>query len=164
MHIDKYELYWIYAFTGILGVFLAALIAGAVVFGVRVPDSGEFVNPTRLDQTEFANPGIRDMGDNEYTVYMVGRMWAFQPATITVPLGAEVTFNVTASDITHGFMIEEHNVNFELVPGHVARARITFDRVGEFAYICHEFCGRGHHLMHGTIIVEDVEEVAQNQE
>ncbi len=161
MHIHEYERYYIIAFTGILGVFFAALIAGAVVFGVRAPDAGGFINPTRLDETEFANPGVYDMGNNEYNVIMVARMWSFDPAEIVVPEGATVTFNVTSADITHGFIIERHNINFEVIPGHVARAEITFNEPGEFRYICHEYCGRLHHAMHAGITVTASDEVAQ---
>jgi len=158
MHIDKYERTWIIIFTAIMGAFLAALVGGAVIFGVRVPDAGGFVNPSQLQNTEFANPGLRDMGDNKFTVVMVGQMWAFIPSEIRVPEGAEVTFRVTSRDITHGFIIEHHNANFELVPGHISEATVTFDEAGTYRYICHEYCGSGHHLMHGQIVVEEVEE------
>lgn len=155
MHIHEYERYWIIIFVAVLGVFLAALMAGAVIFGVRLPDTGEFINPTRLEQTEFANPGIRDMGDNKYTAHILARMWAFQPSEIRVPVGAEVTMNITSADITHGFIIEHHNANLEILPGHVGRITVTFDEPGTYRFICHEYCGRGHHLMHGQIIVEE---------
>jgi len=158
MHIHEYERYWIVISVAVMGVFVALLVAGAVVFGVRLPDTGQFVNPSELGNTEFSSPGIRDMGDNEYEVYMIGRMWNFQPAQLTVPEGATVTFNITSQDITHGFIIEHHNINLQLVPGHVARARVTFDEAGEYQFICHEYCGRGHHLMHGQIVVEAAEE------
>ena len=155
MHVDKYEQYWVIAFVSMLGVFAAALLAGAVIFGVRVPVPQGFVDPSNLQDTEFANPGVRDMGDDEYEVWMIARMWAFQPAALTFPVGAEVTFNVTSEDITHGFMIEHHNANLEIVPGHIAQARVTFDEPGEYRIICHEYCGRGHHLMHMVITIEE---------
>lgn len=161
MHIDKYEKYWIIAVSATLGVFMAALIVGAIVFGVRTPDAEGFVNPNRLGDTMFANPGVRDMGNNVYEVTMTAQMWSFNPAIVRVPVGAQVDFFITSSDVTHGFIIEHHNVNFELVPGHIARAQVTFDEVGEFQFICHEYCGRLHHIMHGTIIVEEADELAQ---
>jgi cytochrome c oxidase subunit 2 len=159
---DRYERYWLIAVSATLGVFAAALLAGAVIFGVRAPDFGGFINPTLLHETEFANPGIRDLGNNEYEVTLLARMWSFSPAEIRVPVGSVVTFNVTSADITHGFIIEQHNINFEVIPGHIARARVTFREAGEFRYICHEYCGRGHHLMHGVIIVEETETAARS--
>ncbi len=164
MHIHEYERYWMIAFAAVLGVFMAALIAGAVVFGVRVPTQGGFINPNDIQNTEFANPGVFDMGNNEYNVVMIARKWSFNPIDITVPVGAQVTFNITSADITHGFIIERHNLNFELVPGHIARGTITFHDTGDFHYICHEFCGSGHQDMHGVIHVVDPETVAESSQ
>ncbi|MGB1285213.1 MAG: cytochrome c oxidase subunit II [Aggregatilineales bacterium] len=164
MHIDKYERIWLLAVSATLGVFFSALIVGAIVFGVRPPSSTGFIDPARLDETAFAEPGVRDMGDNEYTAYVIARKWTFQPSEIRVPVGARVTFNVTSADITHGFYIEQHNANIEVVPGHIAQQTVTFNEAGEFRMICHEYCGRGHHLMHVAIIVEDPSEVATTEE
>ncbi|MEQ8677785.1 MAG: cupredoxin domain-containing protein [Aggregatilineales bacterium] len=161
LHVHEYERYWMIGVAAVLGVFMAALIAGAVVFGVRVPDKGEIINPNELQNTMFANPGVFDMGNGEYNVVMLAQKWSFNPAEIRIPVGAEVTFHVTSRDITHGFIIERHNVNFELVPGHVAQARMTFNEPGEFRYICHEYCGQFHHAMHGVLIVEDTDSLAQ---
>jgi cytochrome c oxidase subunit II len=167
MHIDKYERYWIIIVAAALGVFFAALLAGALIFGVRAPDKVGAINPNALDQTEFANPGIFDMGDNHYNVYMVAsyrRGWIFDAGqeekidgknqVLRFPQGAKVTFYVTSEDITHGFIIEEHNANVELVPGQIARVTTTFNRSGTFHIQCHEYCGSGHQGMWAQIIVE----------
>ncbi|MBN1965609.1 MAG: cytochrome c oxidase subunit II [Anaerolineae bacterium] len=155
MHVDEYEQYWIAAAVTVLGVFFAALLAGAVIFGVRLPDSGARINPLLIDQSEFANPGLRDMGDNQYEAVMVAQMWAFIPNEIRVPVGAEITFTVTSRDVTHGFYVEYHNVNLELVPGIIAQGRAVFNQPGEYHILCHEYCGRGHQGMHAVIIVGD---------
>lgn len=163
MHIDRYERLWLIIVSGTLSVFLAALVVGAVVFGVRLPDQADTINPLFIDQSEFANPGVRHMGGNEYEVTMLAQMWQFTPNTITVPAGSRVTFNITSRDIQHGYIIEHHNVNMQIIPGHVARATVLFDRPGEYRMQCHEFCGRGHHLMHGVInVVEDTEAIASS--
>lgn len=155
MHIDKYEKAWLIAVSVTLGVFMAALIAGAVVFGVRLPEPEGFVNPNRLDDTIFANPGVREIGEGVYEVTMTAQMWSFTPSEIRVPVGSQVDILITSRDVTHGFIIEHHNVNFEVVPGHVARAQVTFNEAGEYRFICHEYCGQLHHIMHGVIIVEE---------
>lgn len=155
MHVDKYEQYWIIAFVSMLGVFVAALLAGAIIFGVRVPTPQGFVDPSNLQDTEFANPGVRDMGDNEYEVWMIARMWQFQPAELSFPVGSEVTFNVTSADVTHGFIIEHHNANLEIVPGHIAQARVTFNEPGIYRIQCHEYCGLEHHSMYMPITITE---------
>jgi cytochrome c oxidase subunit II len=153
IHIDEYERRWITALTIMLGVFFASLIAGAAIFGVRPAQEGGFINPNKLNETMFANPGVRHMGGNRYEVVMTAQAWSFNPREITVPKDSVVTFYVTSSDVTHGFIIEHHNVNFEIVPGHIVTSRVHFREEGEFKFLCHEYCGRGHQTMYGTIYV-----------
>ncbi len=154
MHIDELERYWLIAVSITLGSFVAALIAGVFIFGVQLPSPVGRVNPTTLDTTEFANPGVRDMGDGKYQAHIVAQMWNFMPNEIRVPVGAEVTFNVTSKDISHGFYIEQHDVNLMLLPGQIAQATIRFNEEGEYHIICHEYCGPGHQNMFGVVIVE----------
>lgn len=166
MHIDKYERMWLTAVVVVLGIFFASLVAGVAIFGVRPAAQAGVINPMYLEQSEFAseNLGVRHMGGNQYEARILAQKWAFVPAEITVPEGAEVTFIVTSRDVTHGFMVEHTTVNMELVPGHISQARTTFHHPGEFKILCHEYCGRGHQLMHSTIIVEDVINTALNEE
>ncbi|MCA9891961.1 MAG: cytochrome C oxidase subunit II [Anaerolineae bacterium] len=165
MHIERFEKLWIYAFVVMLAVFVAALMAGAILFNVRVPGSAGLMNPADIPNSEFANPGVRDMGDGNYNVYVVARMWAFQPSEIVLPEGANVTFYVTSADITHGFIIEHHNANLEVIPGVIGTTRVTFPSAGTFKLQCHEYCGRGHQLMHIDIIVEETQvALAANEE
>jgi len=162
IHVAKLERYWIIMVTVVLGAFFASLVAGAVIYGVRPAASSGFVNPTRLNETEFANPGVRHMGGNQYEAIVMARAWQFITGEmdgalpiIRVPAGAEITFKLTSSDVIHGFMIEESNVNLEVVPGQIATAREVFNEPGEYYFLCHEYCGRNHHGMYGKLIVEE---------
>lgn len=161
MHIDRLERYWIIAVAAALGVFAAALFVSIVVFGIRMPSPVGRVDPRALDQTEFAQPGVRAMGNGAYTAVIVAEMWRFnigqptgQPADIRVPRGSEVTFVITSKDVTHGILIEEHNINLMLLPGQIGRETTRFDRPGVYHIICHEYCGPGHNRMVARIIVE----------
>lgn len=154
MHVDELERYWLVAIAAALGAFTAALLASVFIFGVTLPSPVARINPTELDQTEFAEPGLRAMGDNRYTAHYIAQMWSFKPGEIRIPRGAEVTFIVASKDITHGFLVEAHNVNLMLLPGQVARATTTFNRPGTYHIICHEYCGPGHQNMVARIIVE----------
>ncbi len=160
MHIDQLERYWLIAVFTIIGAFVAALFASALIFGVRLPSPAERIDPQSLgpkqiDQTEFAEPGVRHMGGNEYTAHVLAQTWFFKPDELCVPVGADVTFFVTSKDITHGFIIEGHNVNLMLIPGEISRTTAPFNRTGTFRIICHEYCGSGHHTMIGKIIVAE---------
>ena len=71
-----------------------------------------------------------------------------------IPVGAEVTFTVTSPVVIHGFLIAGTRVTLMLIPGQVSRLTYTFRRPGEYAIICHEYCGLGHQGMVGRVIVE----------
>lgn len=166
MHIDQFEKYWLIAVFVVIGAFTAALFASVFIFGVRLPSPAERIDPRELapkqiDQTEFAEPGLRHMGDNQYTAHVLAQTWFFKPKEICVPVGSDVTFFVTSKDVTHGFIIEEHNVNLMLIPGQVSRTKAPFNRVGEFRIICHEYCGSGHHTMIAKMIVAENEAACQ---
>ena len=71
-----------------------------------------------------------------------------------MPAGAEVTFLATSTDVIHGIHIEDSRVNMMLIPGQIARNTYVFDEPGRYLMVCHEFCGSGHHIMSGEVIVE----------
>ncbi|MBZ0297251.1 MAG: cupredoxin domain-containing protein [Anaerolineae bacterium] len=165
MHVDRFERYWLIIIAAVMGAFFAALLAGALIFGVRLPSNPtQYINPLAVDE-EFPEPGLRDMGNGQYTVYILAQMWRFDLGSdekdadgndvIRVPAGSQVTFSITSRDVTHGFIIERHNANIEVVPGHVGNVTVKFETPGEYRMLCHEYCGQGHHRMHATIIVEE---------
>lgn len=164
MHVDRLERYWIIIVAVVMGAFFAALLAGAVIFGIRLPSSpNQYLNPLAVD-VEFPKPGLRDMGNGQYTAHIIAQMWRFDLGSdeqdtdgneiIRVPVGARVTFSITSRDVTHGFLVERHNANIQVIPGHVGNATVTFNNPGEYRILCHEYCGQAHHRMHATIIVE----------
>ena len=107
-----------------------------------------------LAGSPFAEPGLRELAPGRYEAYIVAQAWAFNPATITVPQGADVTFYVTSRDIQHGFKVVDTNINMMVLPGQISTLRRTFDTPGTYNIICHEYCGIAHHTMYGQIIVE----------
>jgi cytochrome c oxidase subunit 2 len=155
--IDKYERTYLIIAVAMIGIFFAAIVAGAFAFNVRPPDAVAFVNPLTLGQTEFTQLGLLERGNNVYDAYILAYMWQFDLGpnipvvaghqVLRVPLNARVTFNVASRDVNHGFFIQYHNINLHLVPGHIARQTVTFDRPGTYWVVCHEYCGRGHQAM-----------------
>jgi len=85
-------------------------------------------------------------------VYLEGRMWAWEPV-LRLQRGAEYTLHLSALDVNHGFSLFPINVNFQIVPGYDYALRVTPSDTGDFRIICNEFCGVGHHLMLGKVIV-----------
>jgi cytochrome c oxidase subunit 2 len=155
MHIDPYERQWIRGSVAILFVFATLVVVASVVFGFGLTEGHGRVDPaTVTDSGPFATPGVMEIEPGVYEAHLVARTFAFDPASITVPAGAEVTFFITSVDVQHGFIIPNTNVNMQIVPGRVSTLTTTFDDPGEYRYVCSEFCGIGHHGMFGTLTVE----------
>lgn len=155
MEVERYEKVWIVLSLLLLVAFLAAIAVTVFAYGINLPGMERRVDPRRLLETPpFREPGVRETGPGQYAVYLVGRIWMFAPNEIRVPAGSKVTFHATSGDVTHGFSIRGTNINLMLIPGHVARASAIFERPGEYLFLCHEYCGVGHQVMAGKVIVE----------
>ena len=59
-----------------------------------------------------------------------------------------------AVHVNHGFSLYPINVNFQVVPGYDYGLRVTPNASGDFRIMCNEFCGIGHHVMVGRVIVD----------
>lgn len=87
-------------------------------------------------------------------IYLLARMWSWSPV-LKLKNNTEYTLHLSAADVNHGFSLFPINVNIQVVPGYDYALRVTPNKAGEFRIICNEFCGIGHHLMIGKVIVED---------
>jgi cytochrome c oxidase subunit 2 len=87
-------------------------------------------------------------------VYLLGRMWSWYPI-LKLKKGVTYTVHLSSADVNHGFNLFPVNVNFQVVPGYDYGLRMTPNTSGEFKIVCNEFCGIGHHIMTGKVVVED---------
>lgn len=87
-------------------------------------------------------------------IYLLGRMWSWTPI-LRLRKGVEYTLHISSLDVNHGFSLYPVNLNFQVVPGYDYGLRIVPSEAGEFRLVCNEFCGIGHHLMLGKVIVVD---------
>lgn len=172
MHIDPRERNYIVVTIAMVIIFATALLVSAFAYGIQVPTPYERVNPNIV-----ATPGavpwvdsnntipspwgaplderIRELAPYKYEAYILAQTWAFLPNRITIPEGSSITFYVTSKDVQHGFIIADTNVNMMVIPGEVSTLTATFDKAGEYHFVCNEYCGVGHQTMFGTIIVEE---------
>lgn len=155
MKIHRYEKAFLLLSGVILVIFLGASFYAAVGMGIALPSREGEIDISEVRNTPpFDDPGVREVAPGVYEVVVLGQAWSFIPNEIRIPAGAEVTFISTSADILHGFNIEGTRVNVMLIPGQVSRVVHRFDEPGEHLLICHEYCGLGHHLMSGKVIVE----------
>ena len=155
MHIDPTEKAWMRAAAVVLVIFAVAVTIAGFMLGIQVPTEEQRVNPQTIqDAPPWSEPGVREIVPGEkYDVYIVAKRFFYEPSTIEVPVGAEVTFYVTSTDVQHGFKIQDTNVNFMAVPGEVSKLSTTFNEAGTYDYICTEYCGLGHAVMFGSVSV-----------
>ncbi|GBD04148.1 Cytochrome c oxidase subunit 2 [bacterium HR19] len=88
----------------------------------------------------------------ESDVILLARMWSWSPILV-LEKDKWYTFHISSLDLQHGFSLQPVNMNFQVIPGydHVLKFKPT--KEGEYSIICNEFCGIGHHLMIGKVIV-----------
>ncbi|MEE8401578.1 MAG: cupredoxin domain-containing protein [Candidatus Hydrothermarchaeaceae archaeon] len=81
----------------------------------------------------------------------------WEPSKITVKKGDTVKLKILSNDVTHGLIIPQFNVNTGPIQvGKVKTVEFTADKAGSFIFYCSVLCSGEHHLMKGTLIVEDV--------
>lgn len=155
MKVHTYERAFLVLGAALIILCGAALVYASVGMGIHLPGRVGMIEPSRVYSTPpFNRPGVRQTGPNEYEVVVVAQAWAFVPAEIRVPAGADVTFIGTTIDVIHGFYVAGTRVNLMLIPGQISRNTYRFTEPGEHLLICHEYCGLGHHTMSGKVIVE----------
>ena len=86
--------------------------------------------------------------------YLQAQMWMWMPI---LKLTKDQTYrlHISSMDLQHGFSLQPMNMNFQVLPGYDHVLTITPTQAGEYSIICNEFCGIGHHLMTGRILVTD---------
>jgi cytochrome c oxidase subunit 2 len=157
MEIHRFEKVWVGAALVLIVGFIVTITYGAVGAGVAmVSDSGGTVDPTTLNEhPEFSDPGVRQVGENHYAVYVIAQQFIYDPGTgqpIELPAGSTVTFYVTSADVVHGFSVVGTNVNTMAIPGQVAKVTAELpDEPTNYGIVCHEYCGSGHHEMAGNL-------------
>lgn len=86
--------------------------------------------------------------------YIVARMWSWYPV-LKLRKGETYRIHLSSMDLQHGFSLQPLNMNFQIMPGYDHLLTMTPTSSGEFTIVCNEFCGIGHDLMIGKILVED---------
>ncbi|GAB0056680.1 hypothetical protein SIID45300_00988 [Candidatus Magnetaquicoccaceae bacterium FCR-1] len=86
-------------------------------------------------------------------VYMLGRLWQWWPI-LELEKNKSYRLHISSLDWQHGFSLQPTNINLQILPGYETVVTITPDQSGEFAIVCNEYCGVGHHTMLGKIFVK----------
>jgi len=157
MEVHRFEKLWLLLSLVLIVSFVGTVTYGSISEGIQmVGDGGDTIDSADLSGTEFEDPGVRQVGENEYEVYVVARQFLFEPGTsdpIVLPEDSTVTCYVTSPDVTHGFNLAGTNINTMVIPGQVAELTTEFEETGRYGIVCHEYCGAAHHTMEGELRV-----------
>jgi len=155
MRVHVYEKAFLSVGGALLVVFLGVLSYTSLAMGIHLPGHAGQLDPAEArSHPPFDQPGVRQTGPDTYEAVVLASAWQFVPSELRVPRGATVTFVATSTDVLHGFHVARTRINVMLIPGQIARLTYTFDQPGEHLIVCHEYCGAGHHVMFGKVIVE----------
>lgn len=84
-------------------------------------------------------------------VDVVGQQWSWKLSQKQVKAGIPVQFNVTSTDVNHGFAIYGPDdlivTQTQAMPGFTNRLHHTFMKLGKYRVMCLEYCGVAHHGM-----------------
>jgi cytochrome c oxidase subunit II len=89
----------------------------------------------------------------EKVIRITARKFTYEPAEITLKQGEPVVLELVTADVLMGFSAPDFKTRADIVPGQIARIRLTPRTTGEFAFFCDVFCGEGHEDMSGTLRV-----------
>lgn len=113
--------------------------------------TNNFVQKYQVGQ-ERGIPVVRPPAGSD--VYLLGRQFQWYPI-LELKKGQTYKIHLSSTDVQHGFSLQPLNMNFQALPGYDYVIRLTPTEAGEFYVVCNEFCGLGHHLMSGKIIVKE---------
>lgn len=124
----------------------------------QAAESEPVVVPPAHDEAEAEHGGASPGQDDAepIDIYMMAMRYAYEPEVLRLEADVPYRFRIMSMDANHGASI---NVGFA---GHIMRrpARtmaemtMTFTEPGEYLVYCTVYCGLGHDMMKGKIIVE----------
>lgn len=92
-------------------------------------------------------------------VFLMAEMWRWS-SVVVLKKDEWYKFHLSSRDVVHGFSVQPINMNFMIFPNYDYVLDFKPNKVGEYMIVCNEFCGIGHHMMIGKIVViEDESEL-----
>jgi cytochrome c oxidase subunit II len=154
----KAETRWLIFVIAVIALILCMMAFTSLHWVMMPAKRIETINPTTLHITgEFVenNLGSAAEPDGSVTVRVLAQQYSFVPQCILVPDQTPINLRVTSSDVIHGFIIAETNVNVMLEPGYISTFHTRFKKPAEYVMPCHEFCSVGHAGMWARVKVID---------
>jgi cytochrome c oxidase subunit 2 len=147
MNVDFYERIWMWGVGVVLALFFTSTAVAALGHQIHPPSHIETIDPAKaLGDARFKKQGVSLDASGRVHARVVGLMFTWLPAEMTIPADTPVTFQLTSIDVIHGYQIVRTNGQTMVVPGYVSQFTTQFE-AGEYLIACNEYCGVGHHTM-----------------
>ncbi len=106
-------------------------------------------------------PAVADRASTAYIsepveVYLMARQYSYWPAVLRLGKNIPYRFRIMAMDTDHGASIQFKGAAYMIRARaeHMIEKVLVFKESGEYPIFCTVYCGVGHDLMKGKIIVE----------
>jgi cytochrome c oxidase subunit 2 len=95
-------------------------------------------------------------------VYVMAKKWMWKFAypegpnsinVLRVPAGLNVRLLMTSRDVIHSFFVPEFRIKQDVLPGRYTQTWFNATTPGRYQILCTEYCGAGHSIMRGEVIV-----------
>ncbi|MFL5370649.1 MAG: cytochrome c oxidase subunit II [Myxococcales bacterium] len=95
-------------------------------------------------------------------VYVQAKKWMWKFAypggpnsvnVLRVPSGRPVRLLMTSRDVIHSFYVPEFRIKQDVLPGRYTQTWFNATTPGRYQILCAEYCGAGHSIMRGEVIV-----------
>jgi cytochrome c oxidase subunit 2 len=93
----------------------------------------------------------------DVVIRATGHQFRWQLDQDSVRVGELVEFQLTSSDVNHGFALYQGKnrlvAQTQAMPGYVNKLQVRFTEPGEYEVLCLEYCGVAHHNMRAVVKV-----------
>jgi cytochrome c oxidase subunit 2 len=162
--LDRTERVWVIASAAFLLLLFSTIPAWDVFSPVNTPAVSYRVAPERFNQEALAFIQRYQVGtDHGLPVvrppaggigYLLAMRFQWTPI-LELAKGKTYHLYVSSVDVQHGLSIQPINMNFQVVPGYVTVLTLTPTTSGVYTIVCNQYCGLGHQLMAGRILVKE---------
>lgn len=109
-----------------------------------------------LQDLPFERP-VYGQEENPVIVDVEAVQFGWKMSQTKFKVGEPIEFEITSTDVNHGFGIYDKDMNLlaqtQAMPDYTNTVYYTFSEPGTYQILCMEYCGLGHHLMIGEIVV-----------
>ena len=143
---------------GVVGGAIAVLVLAYFASTQQQPTTVDEIHGAGLQNASKCVKGDfkADPSKDTVEITMDAYQWRYSYCSITVYEGQTVMVTLQSLDVPHGFAIDGYPEvgSIHISPNAQSVVKFTADKTGTFTYYCTVFCGEGHPLHKGQLVVQ----------